>query len=260
MVPFIEVVYESRNPQVFLHGLKMNDDDDFKMFMTEKVASRLYDVEEQTEYESYLRGLSNTDFTRENMDDCLVPGTVMSKEWWDISEAIAEAFLTEEHNIIWPWNMSRDKRNPNASLAGADLVGFKVEESKVQFVFGEVKSSHDPENPPRVMVGMTNQIKNLAENSRLKYGLIRWLFSRCKTGAYENFFRSAMKLFMNSEGKDISLYGVLVRDTQPTEHDLKKSRGKLTEVINPPSICHLIALYLPCMVADLPYRVTGGKQ
>jgi len=116
MVPFIEVVYESRNHQIFLHGLKMNDGDDFKTFMSDKVASRLYDVEEQTEFESYLRGLSNTDFTRENMDACLVASTMMSNKWWDIGEAIAEAFLTEEHSIIWPWNMSRDNETQTPAL------------------------------------------------------------------------------------------------------------------------------------------------
>jgi len=51
------------------------------------------------------------------------------------------------------------------------------------------------------MVDMTNQLKNLAEDFLLKQGFIRWLFSRCKTGAYENLFRSAIELFMNSEAR-----------------------------------------------------------
>ena len=262
MASFIDVVYENQNRRVFWCGVEMTDCDDFNTFMTENVASRLYDEEEQTEFETHLRSLGNTDFARENLDAVLAADTE-ENEGWVVGEAIAEAFLTQEHNVVWPWNMKRDKRNPKASLAGADLVGFKVEGSKVQFVFGEVKSSSDPDSPPGVMKGrsgMTNQLKNLAGDFSLMGRLIRWLFSRCRTESHKELFNSAMKLFVDSGNNAMLLYGVLVRDTPPVEKDLREGGLKLAEVISPPAICHLFAIYIPCTVADLPCRVAGGRR
>lgn len=160
MASFIDVVYENRDRQVFWSGVKMTDGDDFNTFVTKNVASRLYDEEEQAEFKAHLRGLSNTNFASENLDVTLAADAAESKKPWDVGEAIAEAFLTQEHNVVWPWNMNRDKRNPNASLTGADLVGFRIEDSKAQFIFGEVKApSIDSSSPPTVMkgpTGMTN--------------------------------------------------------------------------------------------------------
>lgn len=262
MASFIDVVYENEDRQVSWRGVKMTDCDDFDTFMAEDVASRLYDEEERTEFQVHLRGLNNTDFAPENLDAILAADTEESKDWV-VGEAIAEAFLTQEHNVVWPWNMKRDKRNPRASLAGADLVGFKVEGSKVQFAFGEVKSSSDPNSPPGVMKGrsgMTNQLKNLAEDFSLICRLIRWLFPRCRTESHKELFNVAMELFAGSGNKAMFLYGVLVRDTPPIEKDLRKSGRKLAEVISPPAICRLFAVYIPCTVADLPCRVAGGRR
>ena len=262
MTSFIDVVYENQNRQVFWRGVKMTDCDDFNTFMAEDVASRLYDEEEETEFQMHLRGLGNTDFAHENLAAILAADAGESDSW-AVGEAVAEAFLTHEHGIVWPWNMRRDKRNPKASLAGADLVGFRVEGSKVQFAFGEVKSSSDSDSPPRVMKGrngMTDQLKNLAEDFSLICRLIRWLFPRCRTESHKELFNSAMELFAGSGNRAMFLYGVLVRDTPPIEKDLRKGGRKLAEVINPPAICHLFAIYIPCTVADLPCRVAGGRR
>jgi hypothetical protein len=263
MASFIDVVYEDQDRQVLWRGVEMTDCDEFDAFMTENVASRLYDKEENTEFEMYLKGVSNAGFMRENLDVALATEAEES-DGWVVGEAIAEAFLAHQHGIVWPWNMKRDKRNPKASLAGADLVGFRVEGVEVQFAFGEVKSSSESRQPPQVMRGsdgMTNQIKNLSEDpseSSLIWTLIKWLFSRCRTASHKELFYSALKSFNDSKGKAISLYGVLIRDTQPNEKDLKNSGRKLAEVIEPSTICYLFAVYIPCAIADLPYRVAGG--
>ena len=260
MAPFVGVVYTNQDRQVIRCGVEMTDGDDFSKFMTERVAPRLYDEEGQTEFEVYLSSLGSTDFARKNLGAFLVADTEESKNWWDVGEAIAEAFLTQEHNVVWPWNMNRDKRNPRASPSGADLVGFKIEGSKVQFAFGEVKTSGDSNSPPRVMKGMTNQLKKLARDSSIIDEHIRWLFHRCKTESHKENFRSAMELFAGSKGKAVSFYGVLVRGVPPIETDLITGGKVLAEVISPPAMCHLLAIYIPCTVEELLYRVTEGRR
>ena len=260
MASFIDVVYEDQDRQVSWRGVKMTDCDEFDTFLTKNVASRLYDEEENTGFEMCLRDVSNTGFVHKNLDVALAADTEESNGWV-VGEAIAEAFLTHKHGIVWPWNMKRDKRNPKASLAGADLIGFRVEGVRVQFAFGEAKSSSESRQPPRVMRGsdgMTNQIENLSKDSSLIWTLIRWLFSRCKTTFHKELFNSALKSFTDSGLKTISLYGVLIRDTQPNEKDLKNSGRKLAEVIEPFTTCYLFAVYIPCAITDLPNRVAGG--
>ncbi len=104
----------------------MKDGAHFDNFLTENVASRLYDESENKELEALLRSFDSTDFIRKNLIDSLTSNSRKSKNTWEVGEAISEAYLTMEYNIVWPWNVTRDKRNEKASLPGADLVGFKV--------------------------------------------------------------------------------------------------------------------------------------
>lgn len=263
MASFIDVVYTIQDRQVSWCGIKMIDGDDFNMFMTENVATRLYDKQELAEFEMHSRSLINTGFALESLDAILAADAREIKDGWVVGEAIAEAFLTQEHNVVWPWNMSRDKRNPRANLPGADLVGFKVEGPRVQFVFGEVKSSSESNSPPGVMKrdrGLTSQLTNLSDDFSLIARLIRWLSCRCKTKPYKDYFDSAIRIFVESGNKKTSLYGILIRDTPPIEKDLRISGQALANTISSPTICHLFAIYLPCTIANLPHRVTEDRQ
>jgi len=254
------ISYEGRDHQVSWHGVSMEDGERFNAFLNNEVASRFYDEEGTAEFEAQLRGLVNTGFARDSLGAILAaesPG----QHNWAVGEAMAEAYLSHEHNISWPWNMDRDKRNPNASLPGADLVGFKIEGEDVRLVLGEVKTSTDANTPPGVMNGrngMTHQIDKLASDLSLVSRILRWVFCRCKGTEYEASFNAAIGLFLNSGNKAIALFGVLIRDTQPNERDLQARGQTLAKTLQDPTTCHLIAIYLPFAIADLLSRVSGG--
>ena len=263
MASFIGSIYSNHDGQIFWYGVGMTEGDDFNRFLTKNVASRLYDEEGQSEFETHLRSLGDSGFVQGNLDGLVSSSTEEIGTGWRVGEAIAEAFLAQEYSIVWPWNMNRDRRNPKASLPGADLVGFKVDGSNVQFAFGEVKTSSDSDSPPGVMKGykgMTNQLKNLSEASSLVWEIIRWLYWRCKREPYQGFFNSAIKLFAETEKTAFSLYGVLIRDTPSDERDLSQSGRTLAGILSYPTICHLFAIYIPCAVDDLPHRIIGSKQ
>ncbi len=159
--------------------------------------------------------------------------------------------------------MERDKRHPNASLPGADLIGFRSEGGDTRLVLGEVKSSTDANTPPGVMngrSGMIHQIDNLANDLSRICQLLKWLLHRCKGTENENLFDKAVKLFFNSGNKAITLIGVLIRDTQPNERDLRPRGQTLAKKLQNPTLCHLMAIYLPCAIADLPSRLQGGAS
>ena len=254
--------YETQDRQVSWCGVCLTDGDSFDTFMTNDVASRLHDEEGTNEFETHLRGLANTGFARNSLDEILAAAIPEERDW-AIGEAVAEAYLGQEHDITWPWNMERDKRTPKASLPGADLVGFKISGEEVRLALGEVKTSTDANTPPNVMngrSGMTHQIDNLAKNLALISQLLKWLLPRCKGTSHEASFNAAITLFLDSGNKAIALFGVLVRDTQPNELDLKARGQTLADTLQAPTTCQLVAIYLPCAISDLPARVSGGES
>ena len=260
--PLATISYEDSEHQVSWCGVSMEDGDRFNAFMKNEVASRFYDEEGIAEFEAQLRSLANTGFARDSLDSILTAEVTEERDW-AVGEAIAEAYLTRDHKIIWPWNMERDKRNPKASLPGADLIGFRIEGENVRLVLGEVKTSSDPKTPPSVMngrSGMRHQIDKLANNLSLIYQLIKWLWPRCKGTEHEASFNAAIGLFFDSGNKAFTLFGVLIRDTQPNELDLQTRAQTLAETLHDPTMCYLIAIYLPCAIACLPARVAGGES
>ncbi len=259
---FATVIYDNHDGQVSWRGVSMADGNDFNTFMTNDVASRLQDAEGHAEFEAHLRGLANTGFARDNLN-VILAAEVPEERNWAVGEAMAEAYLNHEHEITWPWNMERDKRNPNASLPGADLVGFEIDGDNARLALGEVKTSTDHNTPPGVMngrSGMTHQIDNLANNLSLICQLLKWLLPRCKGTEHETSFNTAVGLFLDSGNKAISLFGVLIRDTQQNELDLQARGQTLSGALQAPTTCRLIAIYLPCAISDLPSRVAGGES
>ena len=259
---FATISYEDQDRQVSWRGLSVDDGDSFNKFMTTDVASRLHDEEGTTEFEAHLRNLANTGFARDSLNDILA-AEIPEERDWAIGEAIAEAYLEREHEITWPWNMERDKRNPKASLPGADLVGFNIDGDDVRLALGEVKTSTDMHTPPGVMSGrsgMTHQIDNLANNLSLIRQLLFWLLPRCKDTEHEASFNKAISLFFESGNKAVALFGVLIRDTQPNELDLRRRGQTLSGTLQGPTTCQLIAVYLPCTIIGLSTLVAGGRS
>ena len=250
--------YEGLDRQVSWQGINLAQELEFESFLINEVVSRLHDEEGAKEFETTLRSLASTGFAHENIDKILA-AEIPEERDWAIGEAIAEAYLSVFHNVIWPWNMERDKRTPKASLPGADLIGFEIQNGVVSLVLGEVKTSSDSKAPPNVMngrSGLQHQLSKLASDLGLISRLLKWLLSRCKGTKHEAYFREAITLFVDSGNKAIALFGVLIRDTTPNELDLQGRANSLAATLDEPSTCKLIALYIPCSIAELPKRIT----
>lgn len=254
------LAYEDREQEVCWQGYNLLDNDAFNSFMTENVAVRLNDEKGFSEFKSHLQSLSLTGFGKSSLA-AVLEASIPEERDWSVSEALAEAWLNERYKVIWPWNMERDKRNANASLPGADLIGFLVKGTEYRLLLGEVKSSTEKKYPPQVMSGrsghMGHQIDNLANNLGTISQILKWLFPRCKGTEFEPVCKASLTLYFNSGNKAVSLFGVLIRDTKANPLDLR-GRGKaLASVLNAPTSCHLLALHLPCKIAELPERVKG---
>jgi hypothetical protein len=225
----------------------------FTGFLRTVVRSRIRDTESRFEIE--LRALATTGMDTEFIGRLLE--SVPEPEPWELGEALAECTLLAEVDckIHWPWNTVRDRRTPRASLPGTDLIGFCTEADGARLLFGEVKTSSQKRYPPKVMSGgsgMTWQLENSAKTLAVQFSLLHWLHARCTTDEARALYTEAVGRFIRSGGTELTLVGVLVRDTNPNEADLQGRAKKLSRGLDQATRVRLFAWYLPVPIANWP--------
>lgn len=263
-LPFIEVKYTDGNGQATWQGLRLREDKTLADFLKKEAADRFTDSQGDADFRAILRGTELTGFGRESLNK-VFDGEIPEQRHWAAGEALAEALLVHGRGVILPWNMSRDKRTPQASLPGADIIGFLPSDSECQLVFGEVKSSSESQSPPQVMSGrrghLCSQLSTLTNDIHVIAELLKWLSHRVKNTDYQNFYQQSVTLFFNSGNKAAVLFGVLIRDTVPNIRDLSKCGEELGRNMTEPTSCELLAVYLPFKLTALNARIsTGGAS
>lgn len=254
-----DTAYQSAQGCVAWRGERAREGNELKAFLQGAVAARLYDTEGGEAFTEHLHGLSLTGMGQAALEEVLAAEVPETRDW-AAGEALAEAMLEAHHDVVLPWNTERDKRNPFASLPGADIVGFQRDGNSHRLALGEVKCSSEERSPPQVMgrSGMTHQIDTLASNLGTLCQLLEWLLPRVKHTAHEPAFNTACTRYFNSGRRDLALFGILVRDQQPRESDLQALGRQLAERLQDPTRCRLIALYLPWPIAQLPQAIGQG--
>lgn len=254
------VAYQSGQDCVTWQGHCVQEGDALDAFLQGPVAARLHDAAGYAALAEHLRGLSLTGMGQEALEEVLAAEVPETRDW-AAGEALAEAVLEAQHDVVLPWNTERDKRNPFASLPGADIVGFQRDGESHRLALGEVKCSSEIQSPPKVMSGrsgMTHQLDALASNLSTLCQLLKWLLPRVKNTKHEAAFNNACTRYFNSSKRDLVLFGVLIRDQAVFETDLQARGRTLAGRLQAPSCCRLLALYLPWPIAQLPERVGRG--
>lgn len=248
-----QVTYSGSDGVVRWEGRVVQSENKFLHYIRTVVGSRVADAD--SSFASEIRGLATTRMETKFVENLL--HAVPNSEGWEVGEALAECALRDDsgRNVVWPWNTVRDRRTPRASLPGADLVGFCCEKEKIVLLFGEVKTSSDARTPPSVMSGGSGMEWQLRENiTRLdiQCALLKWLHARCLSDPCRGLYLKAVSRYFASGGKDLLLVGVLIRDTQPSELDLKLQGSKLALSLFEPTSVELIAWYLPMQISAWP--------
>ena len=247
------VKYRNEVGSVTWQGRVVEREENFRRYLRDKVRPRVSDAE--ASFASDLRGLAmagmETKFVERLLQSAALPKP------WEIGEALAECTLRDSGVVHWPWNTVRDRRTPRASLPGADLVGFHRDGESAQLLLGQVKTSAELASPPRVMKGsdgMQSQLTTCAMDLGVQHSVMQWLHARCKSGEMRQLYEIAMKRFLASEGADIAVVGVLVRDTAANESDLRASGQALSGKLLQTRV-ELLAWHLPLPISDWPTLV-----
>ncbi len=264
-LPFTERAYtgpDSVDVCVRWKGVHLKAGDALLNFLRTTVASRLNDAQGKADFAAHLDGLELTGMGRETLAEFL-EADVPEERSWAAGEALSEAILMESCQVVFPWNMERDKRNEHGSLPGADIVGFIPHNGGFRLVFGEVKTSGEKKHPPQVMSGrsgsggLAEQLETLAHNRGRILKLLEWLHPRCKNTEFQKHYDDSLKCYFEAGGKDAALFGILIRDTAPNALDLQARGQSLAKKLVKPTSCELVALHLPCPVNKLIGMING---
>jgi hypothetical protein len=247
--------YSGSHGSACWRGRVVDNADAFREYLNERVAVRVADNEADDSFAAELRGMATTGMDTEFVEQLLC--SVPEQQSWAIGEAFAECVLADDPtlDVCWPWNMVRDRRTPRASLPGADLVGFCRQGETVVLLFGEVKTSSDKSAPPNVMYGrggMAWQLEEEATKLDIHHALLKWLRVRCMSEEHISFYRKAVQRYLQSQGKEIILVGVLLRDTTANELDVVNRSITLAGKLEAPTQIEITAWYLPIAIEDWP--------
>jgi hypothetical protein len=254
-------VYGKTDAVVSWHGKKASDVKDVETYFRGQVLNRLRDHEAASAFAADCLALAGTGMEKENLQKLLCAERT-ERESWEIGEALAECIL-EEEGAKWPWHKERDKRTPQASLPGADLVGFAQQAGQTLLAIGEVKTSEDVNTPPNVMYGRTGmiyQLESLSQDKSKHLSILKGLHVRCQNAEYLPLWKAAVKSYLETDGKAIILFGMLMRDTAPNQLDVSGRATALAASINSPTRAELTVWYVPLPIATWLNTIQGGAQ
>lgn len=244
-MPAPQLAYDTGTPPVIANGLSY-DDEQMGEILAGPVKDILQDTAGNEELQELLGSVVSTDFEQEGLRELLADETVPDN--WRVGEAIAEAFVADKGDCVFPWPTGRDLKNPNASPAGCDLIGFQPVDGAdlpYRFAFGEVKTSEHSQSPLSVMTSLGNQLHGLRDNRQVKDALCRYLGHHAARADWEPMFKSAAKRYLSSNTTDVAVYGVLVRDTVPNASDISGRARALAVNCPAQTDIEMYALYLP---------------
>ncbi|MBS1954935.1 MAG: hypothetical protein JST89_12155 [Cyanobacteria bacterium SZAS-4] len=244
-------VYNVDAGSVVARGIS-HDDSELIAAFAGPIKAIITDSDGKHRIEGFLTNLATSEFQTAAIAEIIENSSALTSH--RLGEAIAESFLIETSNCEFPFPMARDQRNPNANAAGADLVGFVSHAGSFRFAFGEVKTSSDESCPPQVMYGqggLKQQLEGLRDDRKVSNALVRYLSHKYASSVVNSTkFESAASRYLSNH-RDITIYGVMVRDVAPNSIDLA-TRAKSLHKDCPNHIgIELKALYFSAPISEM---------
>ncbi len=212
--------------------------------VAERVRALLGDARQRDALDELLSG---SEFDSQTLETILLKEDSAPPPAWKVGEALGQCFLEDARACLFPWPVSVDLRNPNASPAGTDLVGFTLDDAGDRFAFGEVKTSDDKAIPPRVVTqsrdGLQAQLSTLCGTAGTRANLVLYLAPRALSSEWAERFRRATIRFFEEQG-DVAIFGVLVRTTSPNVEDLARCAREVVPYCAPEMSLELLGLYV----------------
>ncbi len=242
-VPLGKVEYNLNNGQVTATAVSWTNDE-LDNALQGPVLETVLDVEGKNKV---LKTLEEAGVDIDGIGNVLL-NKIPKDNNWRVGESLAILYLTHHRNCLFPWPSSRDQKTPDASLPGADLVGFQQKDKYIIFAFGEVKTSHENRRPPTVVTGkngLQEQIHAILSKKKKQEGLIKYLTHHIVENANPDWLSRLKEAWEQYNQKRIAIFGILIRDVTPDIRDLQSSVKELGADWELKTFIEFIAVYLP---------------
>ena len=112
--------------------------------------------------------------------------------------------------------------------------------------------------------GLKKQLEGLRDSDAIRDDLVKYLGHRAGSASWRARFRQATKRYLGNPS-DVQLYGVLVRDVEPHQDDLRARVDDLAAECPEGTSIELFALYLPRgslegVGEEMASRRAGGER
>jgi hypothetical protein len=259
-------IYSADSMPVMARGSSYTNEE-LDITLKGSVSAILWDDTGIADLQAILSSMATTDFSDKSVKRVLAGRA--TPENWRVGEALAEAFLVEHRRCEFPWPSGRDLKNPGASPAGTDLVGFQETDAPAnahRFAFGEVKTSEQEAWPPTAMDGrhgLKKQLEDLRDSTGVKDSLVKYLGHHVGGSDWLPRYRNATARYLENPC-DVSLFGVMVRDVDPRREDLASRAASLAPGCPAATSIELRAMYLPrkciCTLSQRAIKARGGAH
>jgi len=251
---------DGSSPNCKMQGLIFDENLIQEKFPTE-VKDRLVDQEGSDRLKDRLSKIAKTGFEKKRIEEICTPKE-KDYEPWQIGEAFSEYFLEQEKGVRFWSHTMRDLKNPDSSPAGTDIVGFVDLGDETIFVFGEVKTSNQEKYPPGLLTGrsgMKKQIKDLSKDNEVKDDLVKYLGHKIVDlpedhGFSIDYDRASMSYLKEK----VHLFGLLVRDVDCNELDLRARYNEYKDDLSEFAILDFIGLYVPIKIEKWNEIIKGN--
>jgi hypothetical protein len=242
-----------------VQGRRVESTHECRRYIQNRVRERVRRGSTRVQLRDYLEELQSTGFSLQNIqavakeDPSLAP--------WEIGEVLAETFLEDTEQALFPWPPSWDKRTATASLPGPDLIGFHGAEGEECFLFGEAKSS-DAEDVQNSVIygddGLRAQLERLLSSEDRRHVLIAWLAVRAEGQSWRDRLDRSLTAYFAAPSRAI-VVGILLRGREAEAAHLHPVRS-MVEAHNPTYRVLLLGFYLPIPMADWPAALEGSEE
>ena len=245
----LELAYTIPDPEYVAKGQVVRPDG-FDAYMHDRVGPKHLDAHGAEIIRGMFGRVGMTGFEKSVLDVLLSPSP-SAKQPWRVGESLAECFLEDYEEALFPYPYSRDVKDERASHAGADLVGYSLggPNGETMFLFGETKTSGEPRRPPRVARSLGDQLDALC-SPKVQKTLVRRLTFRADAQGDQRLRALHVESMLSYRARKFRLVGVLIRYPNADRKDLEAAfdRAKASRCARR---LDLISLYLPVPVERL---------
>jgi len=152
---------------------------------------------------------------------------------------------------------SRVRDDDQKASFEAELLTLATTEMDTEFVNKRLNAVPDPLGW-EIGEALSECLEENATRLDIQGTLLKWLRCRCLSEEHRELYRTAVRRYVTSGGKELLLVGILVRDTTPNERDFLSRTRALAKKLKKPVRVEIVAWYLPVPIEQWAGVLGGG--